>query len=99
MISKTSQLAIERSGIAPSRITHVVTVSCTGFVAPGLDHALIQAHELRETFQRVPVGFMGCHAMVNGLRVAQAICQADGDAVALVSSVELCSIHQQYSED
>jgi alkylresorcinol/alkylpyrone synthase len=49
--------------------------------------------------QRVHVGFMGCHAMVNGLRVAQAICQADGDAVALVSSVELCSIHQQYSED
>lgn len=99
LISKTSQLAIERSGIAPSRITHVVTVSCTGFVAPGLDHALIQAHKLRETVQRVHVGFMGCHAMVNGLRVAQSICQADGDAVVLVSSVELCSIHQQYSED
>ncbi|MFM8215385.1 MAG: type III polyketide synthase [Pirellula sp.] len=99
LISKTSQLAIERSGIPPSRITHVVTVSCTGFVAPGLDHALIQAHKLRETVQRVHVGFMGCHAMVNGLRVAQSICQADGDAVVLVSSVELCSIHQQYSED
>jgi predicted naringenin-chalcone synthase len=99
LISKTSQLSIERAGIAPSRITHVVTVSCTGFVAPGLDHALIQAHELRETVQRVHVGFMGCHAMVNGLRVAQSICQADGDAVVLVSSVELCSIHQQYSED
>jgi len=92
-------LAIDRAGITPSRITHLVTVSCTGFVAPGLDHALIQAHKLRETVQRVHVGFMGCHAMVNGLRVAQAICQADGDAVALVSSVELCSIHQQYSED
>jgi len=99
LICKTSRLAIDRAGITPSRITHLVTVSCTGFVAPGLDHALIQAHKLRETVQRVHVGFMGCHAMVNGLRVAQAICQADGDAVALVSSVELCSIHQQYSED
>jgi alkylresorcinol/alkylpyrone synthase len=99
LICKTSRLAIDRAGITPSRITHLVTVSCTGFVAPGLDHALIQAHKLRETVQRVHVGFMGCHAMVNGLRVAQAICQADGDAVALVSSVELCSIHQQYRED
>lgn len=99
LISKTSRLAIDRAGIAPSRITHLVTVSCTGFVAPGLDHALIQSLGLSGTVQRVHVGFMGCHAMVNGLRVAQAICQADGDAVALVSSVELCSIHQQYSED
>lgn len=99
LICKTSRLAIDRAGIAPSRITHLVTVSCTGFVAPGLDHALIQSLGLNGTVQRVHVGFMGCHAMVNGLRVAQAICQADGDAVALVSSVELCSIHQQYSED
>lgn len=99
LICKTSRLAIDRAGIAPSRITHLVTVSCTGFVAPGLDHALIQSLGLTGTVQRVHVGFMGCHAMVNGLRVAQAICQADGDAVALVSSVELCSIHQQYSED
>lgn len=99
LISKTSQLAIDRAGLAPSRITHLVTVSCTGFVAPGLDHALIQSLGLSGTVQRVHVGFMGCHAMVNGLRVAQAICQADGNAVALVSSVELCSIHQQYSED
>jgi len=99
LISKTSRLAIDRAGIAPSRITHLVTVSCTGFVAPGLDHALIQSLGLTGTVQRVHVGFMGCHAMVNGLRVAQAICQADGNAVALVSSVELCSIHQQYSED
>ena len=99
LICKTSRLAIDRAGITPSRITHLVTVSCTGFVAPGLDHALIQAHKLRETVQRVHVGFMGCHAMVNGLRVAQAICQSDPSAVVLVGSVELCSIHQQYSED
>jgi len=99
LICKTSRLAIDRAGLAPSRITHLVTVSCTGFVAPGLDHALIQSLGLSGTVQRVHVGFMGCHAMVNGLRVAQAICQADGDAAALVSSVELCSIHQQYSED
>lgn len=99
LICKTSRLAIDRAGLAPSRITHLVTVSCTGFVAPGLDHALIQSLGLTGTVQRVHVGFMGCHAMVNGLRVAQAICQADGNAVVLVSSVELCSIHQQYSED
>lgn len=99
LVTKTSRLAIERSGIEPSRITHLVTVSCTGFVAPGLDHALIQSLGLNGNIQRIHVGFMGCHAMVNGLRVAQAICQSDPKAVVLVGSVELCSIHQQYSED
>ncbi len=99
LICKTSRLAIDRAGLAPSKITHLVTVSCTGFVAPGLDHALIQSLGLTGTVQRVHVGFMGCHAMVNGLRVAQAICQSDPSAVVLVGSVELCSIHQQYSED
>jgi predicted naringenin-chalcone synthase len=99
LISKTCRLALDRAGIAPSSITHLVTVSCTGFVAPGLDHALIQSLNLIDTVQRIHVGFMGCHAMINGMRVAQAICQSDPKAVVLVGSVELCSIHQQYSED
>ena len=53
-------------------LTHLVTVSCTGFVAPGIDLALIRALGLPPTVQRTHVGYMGCHGAFNGLRVARA---------------------------
>ena len=62
---------------SPSTITHLVTVSCTGFVAPGVDLALIDGLGLRPTVQRTHVGFMGCHGALNGLRVANAFATAD----------------------
>ncbi|CAN5737628.1 type III polyketide synthase [soil metagenome] len=81
------------------RITHLVTVSCTGFAAPGLDVALILALGLSPAVQRVNVGFMGCHGGVVGLRVAGDLAAASGaGARVLLVCVELCSIHMQYSE-
>src|SRR2546427_396549 len=53
--------ALAESGEAPDRITHLVTVSCTGFVAPGIDLVLIRGLGLPATVQRTNVGFMGCH--------------------------------------
>jgi len=99
LLKKVCGVAIEKSGIKASQITHLITVSCTGFCAPGLDHTLFEALMLQPTTQRAHIGFMGCHAMVNGLRVAQAIASSDANAVVLVGAVELCSIHQQYTED
>jgi len=80
-------------------ITHLVTVSCTGFCAPGIDYQLIESLGLSPNVERVHVGFMGCHGLINGIRVATAIVQADPRARVLVGAVELCSLHQQYSED
>src|SRR5262245_12554108 len=34
---ESSRLALERSKVKPTEITHLVTVSCTGFSAPGTD--------------------------------------------------------------
>lgn len=48
---------------------------------------------------RTHVGFMGCHGMINGLRTADAMVRADPNAIALVGAVELCSLHQQYTDD
>ncbi|MBA4191691.1 MAG: type III polyketide synthase [Planctomycetaceae bacterium] len=77
-------------------ITHLVTVSCTGFLAPGVDLALICGLKLRPTVQRTHVGFMGCHGAMNGLRVANAFATADPNARVLVAAVELCSLHYYY---
>lgn len=87
--------ALARSGFAPSEVTHVVTVSCTGFFNPGPDFHIVRGLGLSEWTQRVHVGFMGCYALFPALKVAEAFCRADERAVVLVVCVELCSLHIQ----
>jgi predicted naringenin-chalcone synthase len=91
--------ALADAAIEAPHITHLITVCCTGFQAPGLDLALIHQLGLDAGVQRTHVGFMGCHGALNGLRVAQAFVEADADAVVLLCSVELCSLHLYYGWD
>lgn len=79
----------------PKIITHLITVSCTGMYAPGLDIELVQELGLRTTTKRTAINFMGCYGAFNALKVADAICQADPNATVLMVCVELCSIHLQ----
>lgn len=94
-----SREALERAGWKPDAVTHLVTVSCTGFQAPGVDIGLIQRLGLAPTVLRTHVGFMGCHGAINGLRVAQAFGDADPNARVLLCAVELCSLHLYYQWD
>lgn len=86
-------------GIEASDITHVVTVSCTGFYAPGPDYMLVRELGLGPAVQRYHLGFMGCYASMPALRTAKQYCEADPDAVVLVVSVELCTLHLRSSND
>ncbi len=88
--------ALKRGGVAPHHITHVITASCTGFTSPGIDQALIEQLGIPPIVQRVHVGFMGCHAMINALRVARAIAISEPDSVILVVAAEVCSVHFQH---
>ena len=83
--------------VAPASITHLVTVSCTGMYAPGLDIELVQALDLRPEVRRTCVNFMGCYAAVNAVKLADAFCRADAEARVLIVSVELCTLHFQKS--
>lgn len=92
----SSQSALAAADQDLSEITHLVTVSCSGFQAPGFDIGLIEQLGLSRDVSRTHVGFMGCHGSFNGLRVADAYVKADPSAVVLMCSVELCSLHQFY---
>ena len=94
-----STAALKDAGFGAEEVTHLVTVSCTGFFAPGLDTAFIDLLGLPSTVERTHVGFMGCHGSLNGLRVASAQAGADPGARILVSSVELCTLHMAYEWD
>jgi predicted naringenin-chalcone synthase len=80
-------------------VTHLLAVSCTGLFAPGLDFALAKELQLPATVRRTLIGFMGCAAAFNGLRVAAEIVRGQPEARVLVVSVELCSLHSQPSDD
>jgi len=82
--------------VQANEITHVVTVSCSGFAAPGVDLALIRELQLRPETSRTHIGFMGCHGALNGLRVAKAFAESTPGACVLLCAVELCSLHHQF---
>lgn len=84
--------------IADQGVTHVVVASCTGFVAPGLDQILIRRTGIDPSAERTLVGFMGCYAAVNALRLAHHIVRSTPEARVLVVNVELCTLHLQETE-
>jgi alpha-pyrone synthase len=87
------------AGVTAADITHVITVSCTGFYAPGPDYMLVRELGLSPATQRYHLGFMGCYAAMPALRTAKQFVEADPDAVVLVVSAELCSLHLRTSSD
>lgn len=90
---------IDKKEFTNDMISHLITVSCTGMYAPGLDIEIIQHFKLKPTVQRTAINFMGCYAAFNGLKAADAICKADPSAKVLIVCIELCTIHFQLKED
>lgn len=91
--------AFDDADVTPADITHLVTVSCTGFDAPGIDIELIDGLKLPPTTQRINVGYMGCHGAINGLRAAHGIASSQPGARVLLSATELCSLHYRFNWD
>lgn len=87
--------ALAGANLSASEVTHLVTVSCTGMSAPGVDCALVSSLGLRSDVARTTIGFMGCYGAIVGFRTAAAISTAEPDAKVLVVCVELCSLHYQ----
>lgn len=80
-------------------ITHIVVASCTGFVAPGLDQIIVREAGLPSSVERTVVGFMGCYAAVNALRLAHHFVRSEPAARVLVVNLELCTLHLQETQD
>lgn len=76
-------------------ISHLITVTCTGFMAPGIDIALMDRFGMSNDVERTHVGFMGCNAAFNALKLARHIVRSDDQARVLVVNVELCTLHFQ----
>jgi predicted naringenin-chalcone synthase len=97
MRKAVDQLALnekERAGI-----THVLVTCCTGLYAPGLDFEIVDHLGLSADVERTMVGFMGCYAAINALKVARHIVRSDPKAGVLMVNLELCTLHLQETQE
>lgn len=102
--ARAPQLAVQAiAGLgaeaACGQVTHLIVVSCTGFIAPGLDQRIAELTGMSPSVERTVIGFMGCYAAVNGLRLAHHIIRSEPDARVMVVTVELCTLHFQRTQD
>ncbi|MEO6230742.1 MAG: type III polyketide synthase [Ferruginibacter sp.] len=81
--------------IEKDAITHLITVSCTGLSAPGLDLEIMEAMNLPGNIFRTSVNFMGCYAAIHALKLADAICKNTMEANVVIVCTELCTLHFQ----
>ncbi len=81
------------------QIRHVLVTCCTGFYAPGLDFEIIDHLGLPDSTERTLIGFMGCYAAMNALKLARHIVRSQPESNVLVVNLELCSLHFHQSQD
>lgn len=80
-------------------IQHVIVTSCTGFYAPGLDFDVLDHLGLPSSTERTFIGFMGCYAAINGLKLARHIVRSRPERRVLMVNLELCTLHLQETQD
>ena len=93
-VDRLSLSEVERAGI-----THVLVTCCTGLYAPGLDFEIVEHLGLSPGVERTMIGFMGCYAAINALKLARHIVRSEPTAHVLMVNLELCTLHFQETQD
>ena len=87
--------AMSRAGLDLSQIGALFFVSVTGIASPSIDARLINRMKLPTTIRRTPIFGLGCVAGAAGVARAADYVRAYPDQVAVLLSVELCSLTLQ----
>jgi len=87
--------ALEQCRATPRDVDALFFVSVTGISAPSLDARLINRLQMSPTLRRVPIFGLGCVAGAAGIARAADYLRAYPDHLAVLLSVELCSLTLQ----
>lgn len=87
--------ALERAGVAPRDVDHLFFVTVTGIATPSIDTRVIAALGMKPNVKRTPIFGLGCVAGAAGLSRATDYVRAFPNEIAVLMSIELCSLTLQ----
>jgi alkylresorcinol/alkylpyrone synthase len=87
--------ALGRAGLSPSDVDALIFVSVTGVATPSIDARLMNLLGLPSRVKRMPIFGLGCVAGAAGIARAADYVRGYPDQVAVLLSVELCSLTLQ----
>ena len=90
--------ALQRSGLTVDDVDCLIFVSVTGIATPSIDARLMNRLGLPRRVRRVPIFGLGCVAGAAGISRAADYCKAYPNQVAVLLSVELCSLTLQLQD-
>jgi alkylresorcinol/alkylpyrone synthase len=90
--------ALNAARIERDRIAALFFVSISGICSPSIDARLVNRMQLNRNIKRIPIFGLGCVAGAAGLARAADYVKAYPDQVAVLLSVELCSLTLQQDD-
>ena len=98
LAAKAVETALGRVGLSGQDVDLLASTTVTGVAVPSIDARLAPLLGLRSDVRRLPLMGLGCVGGASGMARVADLLRGDPDAVAVLVSVELCSLTLQHDD-